>query len=95
MMGYKKKNRKRSVISAPKIVSLPGFLSPGNSLHRESVRTWFRPTPYINDCQQLRLAHSSMCCSPCLAHNSIISSSLLINGACAVYTRKRTNDASE
>lgn len=44
-----KKNRKRGVISALKIVSLPSFLSPGNSLHRKSVRTWFRPTPYIND----------------------------------------------
>lgn len=52
MMGVKKrkeKKRKRGAISAPKIVSLPSFLSPGNILHRESVRTRFRPTPYIND----------------------------------------------
>lgn len=30
--GLGKKERKRGVISAPKIVSLPSFLSPGNSL---------------------------------------------------------------
>lgn len=45
----KKKKGKKGVISAPKIVSPPSFLSPGNSLHRESARTRFRPTPYIND----------------------------------------------
>lgn len=39
----------KGMILAPKIVPLPCFLSPGNSLHRESVRTRFRPTPCIND----------------------------------------------
>lgn len=39
----------KSVKLALKIVSHPRFLSPGNSLHRESVRSSFRPTPYFND----------------------------------------------
>lgn len=47
--GKKEEKRAGGVISALKIVSLPGFLSPGNSSHGESVRTWFSPTPSIND----------------------------------------------
>lgn len=79
------------MISALKIVSLPSFLSPGNSLLRESVRTWLRPTPYINDLPTALTGSffNVLCCSPCLAHNGIISSSLLINGAYSVYMCER------
>lgn len=74
---------------APKIGIVTRFLSPGNSLHRGSVRTWFRPTPPINDLPTA-LTRSFFNVPFALPrtqwHRFVLF--LLINGACSVYTSK-------